>query len=50
MARTVGLTFDDHEAAAFICPKCGKDYKTEDGMQRHMKKEHPEAVKAALEK
>lgn len=38
--RIVGLTFDD--APAFICPVCGKAYKSERGLQEHMKKEHPE--------
>ncbi len=28
--------------AAFICPHCGKEYKTEKGLAEHIAKEHPD--------
>lgn len=38
--------FRDHgyeveDGSAFVCPYCGKEYKTEDGLTKHMAKEHP---------
>lgn len=45
MARIVGLTFDKPAApVVFTCPHCDREYKTEDGLEKHMKKEHPETV------
>ena len=42
MGRIVGLIID-HPAAptTFICPECGKGYKTTEGLNRHLDKEHP---------
>lgn len=27
----------------FVCPHCGKEYKTEDGLLKHCQEKHPEA-------
>lgn len=48
MSKIVGLTFDaetpEQEApAAFLCPHCGKEYKSEAALKTHCKKEHPDA-------
>jgi len=41
MGRIIGLTFPEAEAAEiFCCPHCGKVYKTVDGLNRHIAKEH----------
>lgn len=41
--KTVGLTFpEEQNAAEFICPHCGKAYKTEAALAKHVEKEHPE--------
>jgi len=31
---------DVAQAALFVCPDCGKEYKTERGLQQHMTREH----------
>ena len=31
---------DEEEGAAFTCPVCGKSYKTEGGLAKHIGKEH----------
>ena len=45
MAKTVGLTFKKAtpapEAEKYTCPVCGKEYKTEDSLNKHIAKEHP---------
>lgn len=28
---------------AFVCPECGKSYKTEAGLAKHMAEKHPQA-------
>ena len=38
MGRIVGITYPIPEK--HTCPICGKEYKTEDGVQKHMEKEH----------
>ena len=46
---SVGMVDDDTEDGAaegeevFTCAVCGKTYKTEAGLNRHMAKDHPEA-------
>lgn len=46
MARTVGLVIEPpHEKRGievFVCPVCSKEYKTSDGLVKHMEKEHPD--------
>lgn len=32
--------YEVEEAPAFVCPHCGKEYKTEKGLQDHVAKEH----------
>lgn len=39
MGRIVGLVI---EPPKFVCPYCGKEYKTEDGLNKHIEKEHPQ--------
>lgn len=49
MGKIVGLIFQEavSEQVAtpdvFTCPVCGKEYKTEEGLQRHIQDKHPEA-------
>lgn len=31
---------EEPENELFVCPECGKEYKTEDGMNKHMKAKH----------
>lgn len=38
MGRIVGLTVE--KKPKFVCPECGKEYKTEDGLNNHIEKEH----------
>lgn len=47
MAKIVGLTFTEAAPAVepssgdkFICPHCGKEYKTEDGLKKHIQDKH----------
>ena len=40
MGKIVGLTFEA-PAPKFICPVCGKEYKRETDLTKHMEKEHP---------
>ena len=43
--KTIGLTFPVEEASAveiFTCPHCGKEYKTAEGLEKHIKDKHPE--------
>ena len=40
--RIVGLVFDD--SAKHICPICGKEYKSETYLEKHIEKEHPAPV------
>lgn len=35
--RFVGLKIDEPK---FICPDCGKEYKSEAALKKHMEKEH----------
>lgn len=50
MARIVGLVFPEAAPAvepaqepSFVCPICGKQYKTEEGLEKHIKDKHTEA-------
>lgn len=52
--RIVGLTFSAaqaalepvSEAATYRCPACGKEYKTRDGVEKHIQEKHPEEPRA----
>ena len=46
MATIVGLTFPKpaDPPERYTCPVCGKEYKTEDGLNNHIKDKHPESV------
>lgn len=42
----VGLIEDNtpqETPAVFLCPHCGKEYKSEAALKAHCKKEHPDA-------
>lgn len=43
--RRVGLlkTGPQEIPAAFVCPHCGKEYKSAAALRAHAKKEHPDA-------
>ena len=43
MGRIVGLIVE--EKPQFVCPECGKEYKTEDGLNKHIEKEHAQGEK-----
>lgn len=57
MGRIVGLTFPASagEATArdaedaYICPHCGKEYKSKVSLSKHIKDKHPEATEGAPE-
>lgn len=42
MGKIVGLTFN--EAQALVCPDCGKAYKTNEALDKHIKDKHTEAA------
>lgn len=43
MGRIVGLIMNQAEQVeTFICSDCGKEYKTKDGLEKHIIKEHGE--------
>lgn len=42
MGRIVGLIIKTPAApTTFTCPECGKEYKTVEGLNKHVEKEHP---------
>lgn len=48
MGKIIGLTFKQEAAPekaatpdVFVCPVCGKEYKTEDGLKKHIQEKHP---------
>ena len=43
MAKIVGLTFAPAAPDVYTCPHCGKEYKTEDGLTKHIAEKHSEA-------
>ena len=50
--KRIGLLTDDvpqGSPAAFVCPHCGKEYKTAAAMKAHVKKEHPDAPGESVE-
>lgn len=41
MGRIVGLQIKAVEQAElFICPECGKEYKTKEGLEKHITEKH----------
>ena len=48
MSKIVGLTFtgsapsEGPTAEKFTCPHCGKEYKTAEGLEKHIKDKHHE--------
>lgn len=38
MGKIVGLTFEPE----FVCPVCGKPYRREADLRKHIEKEHPD--------
>ena len=46
MAKTIGLTFPktEPEEVLFTCPVCGKEYKTEEGLNKHIAEKHPDGA------
>ena len=49
MATIVGLIFKGEAPAdeLHICPVCGKEYKTKEGLDNHMETKHPEMAENA---
>lgn len=42
MGRIVGLIIERPVTpTTFTCPDCGKEYKTVEGLNKHVEKEHP---------
>ena len=37
--KTIGRIFEDPK---FVCPHCGKEYKTQENLDKHITKEHGE--------
>lgn len=46
MAKTIGLVFP---AAKFVCPQCGKEYKSQEALDKHIADKHPEPTPPADE-
>jgi len=51
MGKIIGLIFEQETSPkkadnpdVFKCPVCGKEYKTEEGLQKHIQDKHPETV------
>lgn len=48
MAKIVGLIFpgeapsEEPAAEKFVCQHCGKEYKTQEGLDKHIKDKHSE--------
>lgn len=40
MGKIVGLVFEDEPV--YTCPHCGKVYKTEEALEKHLKDKHTE--------
>lgn len=48
MAKTVGLTFPaakaDEKGEKYTCPICGKEYKTQENLDKHIADKHPDGA------
>lgn len=40
MSKTIGLVFHK-KAEEFVCPECGKVYKTQAALDKHLEEKHP---------
>ena len=53
MAKTVGLTFKKAtpapEVEKYTCPVCGKEYKSQEALAKHIKEKHPEGAEQPQE-
>ena len=52
MSRTVGLTFPTEAAESvekFACPHCGKRYKSQEALEKHIRDKHSEAAEPPQE-
>lgn len=43
MGKIVGLVFGE-AIAKVACPHCGKEYKTEEALAKHIKDKHPDTA------
>ena len=49
MGTIIGLVFnttEDNHNEEYICPHCGKKYKSQENLDKHIKDKHPEADEA----
>lgn len=37
MGKIIGLVFEEK----FVCPVCGKEYKSQEALEKHIKDKHP---------
>jgi len=45
MGKITGITYPKaKEAEMFPCPYCDKEYKTQDGLEKHIADKHPETL------
>lgn len=40
--KTIGLTFAEPEGEKIHCPVCGKEYKSQSTLEKHLTEKHPE--------
>ncbi len=40
--KTIGLTFAEPEGEKIPCPVCGKEYKSQSTLEKHLTEKHPE--------
>ena len=46
MGKVVGLTFEVEKSAKLACPYCGKEYITEDNLNKHIKDKHGASIES----
>lgn len=44
MGRIIGITYPK-PVEMFVCPSCNKEYKTQEGLDKHIADKHPEPTK-----
>ena len=42
MGKIIGITYEKEQDELFACPVCGKEYKTQEGLDKHIAEKHPE--------